>query len=314
MTWLVCAWLLQTLASLSQASRLSSLSGGTQQDTAPYYPLSRQEPASPRHPNPQYFAICVAAKDQHSDIDEWVIHHERQGAARIYLYDDSSDPPMHDQLQSHIQSGLVEYHFLGEKNVTTERPQLWVYNQCIKQYGALHHFMAFIDVDEFLMLRDPTAVSLPEILREYEAYGGLAVNWILFGSSGHIHRPEGSTLANYWACVPPSHPENLHIKTIANMKYVAHASGTPHFFFYNEGKTAVNEKFEVVEGARTHKNMIERVAIYHYVTKSKQEFETKAARGSGMRNHKTEGFFDAINRLSVHDCSQGMPWADTQHS
>ena len=318
-TWLACIGLIHILAAGSQAVRFGRnmrlLSDDTQQYNASHYPLSQKTDASIEDSDTQYFAICVAAKDQHADIDEWVIHHEQQGAGKIYVYDDNSDPPMREQLQSHIQSGLVDYHFIGRDNHTTiDRPQLWVYNECIKQYRTLHQFIAFIDVDEFLILRDPSAASLPAMLHEYEAYGGLAVNWVLFGSSGHIYRPKGGTLANYWKCVPLAHPENLHIKTIANMKYVSHVSGTPHFFFYNEGKHAVNEKFEVVEGARTQKNVIDRVVIYHYVTKSKEEFKNKAARGSGMKNHKPEGFFDAIERLAVDDCRDGMSWANRQHS
>lgn len=302
---------------MRQARVLKALSDDAQQDKASEISFSHgnHPHASTGVDDSQYFAICVAAKDQHLDIDEWVVHHEKLGAGKIYVYDDNSDPPMRDQLQTHIQSGLVEYYFIERDNHTTiERPQLWVYTECIQRYRARHQFMAFIDVDEFLFLRDPSVVSLPAMLHEYEAYGGLAVNWVLFGSSGHIHRPKGGTLANYWKCVPLSHPENLHVKTIANMDFVAHTSGTPHFFFYNEDKTAVNERFEVVEGPRTHKNVIERVAIYHYVTKSKDEFRSKAARGSGMKNHKKEGFFDAIERLAVDDCRDGMLWAKRQHA
>ena len=321
-TWLACVWLMHMLAAAagSQALQLGRpfpvLTNDTQQDNALSRPLSQRKDKSLGDDDSQYFAMCVAAKDQHADIDEWVIHHEKMGAGKIYVYDDNSEPPMRDQLLSHIQSGLVEYHFLGRDNHTAmERPQLWVYNECINQYRALHQFVAFIDVDEFLILRDPSTVTLPALLHDYEEYGGLAVNWVLFGSSGHIHRPQGGTLANYWKCVPPSHPENLHVKTIANMKYVAHVSGTPHFFHYNEGKTAVNEKFDVVEGARTRKNEIERVVIYHFVTKSKEEFKHKAARGSGMKNHKSEGFFDAVDRLAVEDCRDGMQSAaGRQHS
>lgn len=318
-TWLACICLMHMLAAGSHALRLGrhfrALYDDTQSNNTLRHPSSEKEDAFIADQDSQYLAICVAAKDQHADIDEWVLHHEKQGAGRIYVYDDNSEPPMRDQLQGHIQSGLVEYHFIGRDNHTAiERPQLWVYNECIKQYRTRHQFIAFIDVDEFLILRDSSSVSLPALLHDYEEYGGLAVNWVLFGSSGHIHRPKGGTLANYWKCVPPSHPENLHIKTIANMKYVSHVSGTPHFFFYNEGKTAVNENFEVVEGARTQKNLIERVVIYHYVTKSKEEFKNKAARGSGMKNHKPAGFFDAIERLAVEDCRDGMLWAGRQHS
>ena len=318
-TWLACIWLLHMLAAGSQALRLSRplrvLSDDTQQDGISIRPFSQRADASIGDHDSQYFAMCVAAKDQHADIDEWVVHHAKLGAGRIYVYDDNSDPPMRDQLQKHIQSGLVQYHFIERDNHTAiERPQLWVYNECINKYRSLHQFIAFIDVDEFLILRDPSAVSLSALLHDYEQYGGLAVNWVLFGSSGHLHRPQGGTLANYWKCVPPSHPENLHVKTIANMRYVAHTSGTPHFFFYNEGKTAVNENFEVVKGAKTSKSEIERVVIYHYVTKSKEEFKNKAARGSGMKNHKGDGFFDAIERLAVEDCRDGLSSAGGQQS
>ena len=36
--------------------------------------------------------------------------------------------------------------------------------------------MAFIDADEFFVIKDGTP-SLPALLREYEDFGGLAVNW-----------------------------------------------------------------------------------------------------------------------------------------
>ena len=54
----------------------------------------------------------------------------------------------------------------------------------------------------------------------------------MFGSSGHLTRPEGSTLAAYVACYPLHHPENHHVKTIANMAYVDCVGGDPHHFTY----------------------------------------------------------------------------------
>ena len=37
--------------------------------------------------------------------------------------------------------------------------------------------MAFIDVDEFLVIRNTTIATLPQLLREYTSYAALAVNW-----------------------------------------------------------------------------------------------------------------------------------------
>ena len=263
----------------------------------------------------QYFAVCVSAKDQHEDINEWVEHHEKLGAGKIYIYDDSSNPPMLGQLKSYIKSGLVEYHFIGQSNHTSiSRPQLYVYDQCIDRYRSRHQFIAFIDVDEFLFLRDKSVANIPALLHEYEEYGGLAVNWVQFGSSGHIHRPSGGTLANFWKCIPLQHPENLHVKTLANTLYVNRASGDPHHFIYNEGKTAVNEMFKPVEGSRSSQNTISRIALYHYVTKSRDEYESKIERGSAMKNFKTIEFFDAVEKEAVEECRDAMQWATTgQH-
>lgn len=46
-----------------------------------------------------------------------------------------------------------------------------------------HHWLGFWDVDEFLVLTNPS-VRFPGMLREYENYGGVVVNWRLVGSSG----------------------------------------------------------------------------------------------------------------------------------
>ena len=37
--------------------------------------------------------------------------------------------------------------------------------------------MAFIDADEFLVVKDATVASLPKLLSEYTDYGALAANW-----------------------------------------------------------------------------------------------------------------------------------------
>lgn len=34
-----------------------------------------------------------------------------------------------------------------------------------------------MDTDEFFVLTDPHMASLPDLLQEYEEFGGLAVNW-----------------------------------------------------------------------------------------------------------------------------------------
>ena len=50
-------------------------------------------------------------------------------------------------------------------------------HECPVACRTKHQWMAFIDVDEFLVITDTTVASLPQLLREYTDYGALAVNW-----------------------------------------------------------------------------------------------------------------------------------------
>lgn len=54
----------------------------------------------------------------------------------------------------------------------------------------------------------------------------------MFGSSGYLQKPPGSTLDSYVDCFEDNHQENKHIKTIANLDFVECAGRDPHHFLY----------------------------------------------------------------------------------
>lgn len=55
--------------------------------------------------------------------------------------------------------------------------------------------------------------KITDVLKLYEAkdIGGLALNWMLFGHSGHEKRPKAGVLPSYTKCVI-----NNHVKSIGN--------------------------------------------------------------------------------------------------
>lgn len=77
--------------------------------------------------------------------------------------------------------------------------------------------VGFIDVDEFLMLSN-SSETIDTLLRDYEGFGGLAVNWRMFGSSGHVARPPNGTLQSYTACSTPDNVQNTHVKSFVNTR------------------------------------------------------------------------------------------------
>jgi Glycosyltransferase family 92 len=47
------------------------------------------------------------------------------------------------------------------------RPQIGFYDTCIAEASGRHTWMAFMDMDEFLIIRDGTP-DMPTLLRDYE--------------------------------------------------------------------------------------------------------------------------------------------------
>ena len=51
-------------------------------------------------------------------------------------------------------------------------------------------------------------------------------------------------------------------------------------------------------GFQTSDATVSKIALFHYVTRSRQDFEVKSRRGGGNGNPKTWSFFDATERCA----------------
>jgi hypothetical protein len=87
------------------------------------------------------------------------------------------------------------------------------------------------------------ADNINDFMRGYDQYGGLALNWVVFGSSGHKQRPHGGVLVNYRQCLPLQQEQNQHVKVIANTAHLMTVGDDPHRVYYNDMKRfgTVNE-------------------------------------------------------------------------
>lgn len=76
-----------------------------------------------------------------------------------------------------VLAGVVEYEAVESFESPSGKVQLWVYDTCIQRYRGMHQWMAFIDVDEYFIITDNNVTLLPELLKDYKAYGALVANW-----------------------------------------------------------------------------------------------------------------------------------------
>lgn len=98
--------------------------------------------------------------------------------------------------------------------------QLWAYRDCLKKYGRNHDWLAFIDVDEYIVLSNPQyKYDLPAFLSKYKRYAALGVQWRMIGSSGNELPPKEGVRLGYTHCLPKWHELSNTVKMILQPKY-----------------------------------------------------------------------------------------------
>jgi hypothetical protein len=214
-------------------------------------------------------AICCIVRDEEY-LTEWIEYHALIGITKFYIYDNESIIPVNKTLAPLIDSGLVEVISFPGKVM-----QLPAYHHCLKHYGPLCKWIAFIDADEFIVPKTLTG-NFPEFLKAYEAYAGLGINWLVFGSNGHVEKQDG-TIQSYTRRSLKSYPRNKHVKSIVQPRFVIKAL-TPHDFEYKKRQHCVNENFVAFSGPFSEHSS-NKVQLNHYFTRSQADYIDKKGRG-----------------------------------
>lgn len=243
-----------------------------------------------------YAAICAIVKDELEDIHEWIWHHLAIGFEHILIYDNNSKVPLKRELASFTEAGLVtvlEWPLTGSQ-------QLSAYMHAIGNWGSNACWMAFIDIDEFIVPLQNADIR--DFLDDYLPFGGVCANWRMFGSNGHISRPGGGVMENYTCCLGL----NNHIKSIVRPEYVRRPVSAHHFTFA-PGHWCVNEDKVPVRDYHTYA-LADRICINHYYYKSQQDFYAKIARGLATQiksgaERRIEDFYSHLRQPCYYDDS-----------
>lgn len=239
------------------------------------------------------FAICAVVKDENQYLREWVSFHLSVGADFILIIDNSPVPNAHEVLGDFILGGAVEVRrFSSRKNQQRE-----AYDRALDYLRNRCDWLAFIDIDEFLF--PAHSGSLKDTLKDFEGFAAVAINWVSFGSNGHVEPPSGWVTENFTDRGALDHsiaaphleiesndqtrakkyrPLNSHVKCVVSPKRTRFFRSA-HHFEYTPGSYAVDENFHRVDGPFTQSVSIEKLRINHYWSKSLKELETKLQKG-----------------------------------
>ncbi|PWJ58991.1 hypothetical protein CLV98_103364 [Dyadobacter jejuensis] len=114
-------------------------------------------------------------------------------------------------------------------------------------------------------------------MENYRQFGGLGVNWLVFGSSGHLHKAEVPQLYRFLMRSDLHFLPNRHIKSIVQPRHVK-AAYQPHYFRYKKGRFCINENGSPIVGYESEVS-VDKIQINHYYCRSKEEYREKINRG-----------------------------------
>ena len=222
--------------------------------------------------------ICAVVKDEDQYIDEWILYNKYLGFDFIQIYDNSFNGSTKLECISKLYGDFVRVTHLPIDDV-----QKKAYKACVETYQKDNYWAAFIDVDEFIVLRKHH--NIKDLLRDTVPSGGaLSLNRILFGHNNHDHYSSKPVLKRF---ITRSKYVDHYTKTISHLPDVTLQN--IHFAQLVDGKKRLDcHGREMPTSSKTAYTSEDIAAVNHYYTKSYEEFKKKRRRGNSAHSYLAE--------------------------
>jgi len=258
---------------------------------------------TPLHGGGHYLTICAIFQNEAQWLKEWIEYHLLVGVDSFLLYENNSSDGWQAVLQPYIDKGVVEIVDWSSREGGFPKQQADAYNDGLQRLKQKSEWVAFIDTDEFICPIENDSVA--DFLRAYEEFGGVVLNWRLYGTSG-VNSLQGDDLLieKLIKTVDESGREAEVIKSIVRPCHTTCTNGV-HRFLYRRGYYAVNTNF-VPSHPRwwrrfTHSVHFDRCVINHYRFRTLDwAFGEKLSRN--MRYYNTT-FDEERRRIRTQDAS-----------
>lgn len=229
--------------------------------------------------------VCIA-KNEDLYIEEWIKYNSYLGFDKIFIYEN-------DWRLNYDNEIIHKIPFDGIAK------QVEAYNNFIIHHKNEWDWVAFFDVDEFLVLKQHN--NIKEFLSNYNEFDGVAINWYLFGDNNQPPPTDNySVLERFTKRGSIMRPQvKSIIKPNRIFRYDVHAPSNQRI---------VDTKKRAFIGELNYQMDDEIAQLNHYFTKTWKEWELKRDRGrsdiknsDGTLSVRTDDNFQHHNTNDVED-------------
>lgn len=210
--------------------------------------------------------LFTNARDE-ANIAEWITHHLLLGFDKIFIFDHLSKEPIIDKIRAPQFKGKVFVMRVGG----TGNIKIALMKQAVdiaKRDGV--SWMLYLDADEYLLINKYNHIK--EFLGGFPFADSVAVNWLLFGSSGHTIQPKGLLTENF---VKSNALLDKHVKTFVR-PYIVKDVVNPHFYVISNQQRCFDANKRIVPMGPFNERPLpftKSVAyIAHYHIQSEEQF------------------------------------------
>ena len=244
--------------------------------------LTAQDDTSAKSKYRYYLSVAAIFRDDARFLKEWIEFHRLVGVEHFYLYNNLSSDNYKEVLEPYIQSGIVEliewpYESYNIKKWSSV--QNHSYTDAVNRSRKATMWLAIIDTDEFLFPVEQE--DLRVVLKGFEQFGGVGVNWQMFGTSNVPRIPDdGLMIENLLLMAPEDYSDHTYVKSIVRPVKVDRVPN-PHYASYYSKWFSVNENKEKIGGRWSPYTSVNKLRINHYWSRDEEFFnQVKLARES----------------------------------
>ena len=225
-------------------------------------------------------AVCAIFQNEAPYLKEWLEFYRLVGAQHFYLYNNLSTDNYLEILDPYVKSSIVELYDMAN-SATHNNNQMDSYNDALKRSRGIVKWLAPLDLDEFLFSVDH--YSLIDFLKDYEEYGGVCANWVLFGTSNVEKIPDDKLMIETLTMCDPLGKRV--IKSIIRPERAIQFKHT-NYPVYSKGYFPVMSDGVTFKGCFSPKVTIDKLRINHYWTRDKYYLHTvKIPRAESLYAH-----------------------------